>query len=269
MLKYRLFWVLFISTSTSAQELFVVTEPASNMPAKSIGIRMANYFMQIDSSLKTSYHAMPEIMIAPTKNIMLHAAIVSSNQKGGLHVEGLSLYAKYRFLSIDDVHKHFRMAAFGRWSTNNTPVHMDEISIQMHNSGYELGTVATGLLHKTAISSSLYYQKAKNNVQNKHHTDFRLNKSINYSLSFGQLVLPKTYTSYRQTNFNVMLEFIGQVNTGNNKGFLDVVPSIQAIFNSVARLDIGFRKQLTGNLQRDFSQGFIVKLEYLFFNALK
>ena len=35
---------LFINVSTYSQELFVMTEPASNMPAKSFGIRNMNAF---------------------------------------------------------------------------------------------------------------------------------------------------------------------------------------------------------------------------------
>ena len=43
----KLFFVLvvFVSLDASAQELFVFTEPASNMPAKSLGVRDMNAFM--------------------------------------------------------------------------------------------------------------------------------------------------------------------------------------------------------------------------------
>lgn len=260
--------VFCIIKKTNAQELFVVTEPASNIPAKSLNLRLANYFMQIDTSKKTSYHAMPEIAFGINNNLMLRVSIVSSNRLLKLNAEGINLYAKYRFFSKDDVHKHFRMAAFARWSTNNSPIHMQEMNLLMHNSGYEVGTVATGLLHKTAISTSVSYQRAISTAKVK-NPFIDLQNSANYSLSFGQLLLPKKYTSYKQTNVNVMLEFLGQVNPGNNKGYLDIVPSIQAIFNSVARLDIGYRTQIAGTIQRDFSKGFILKLEYNIFNALK
>jgi hypothetical protein len=268
MYKYFLIIVLFCNSKVKAQELFVVTEPASNMPAKSIGVRVANFFMKENLTQTTSYHLMPELMVAPSKNIMLHIAAVASNRKGGMNAEGYSLYGKYRLYSKDDVHKHFRVALFGRYSNNNSTIHMHEISLPMHNSGYEYGTVATKLLHKTAISSSVSLARAISTTKvNYPYKDFR--NVVNYSFSLGQLVLPKTYTSYKQTNWNTMLEFIGQQNIGNKQGYLDVIPSIQAIIHSVARIDVGYRKQLTGNIHRSSTQGFIIKLEYLFFNALK
>jgi len=37
--------ILLIQLQTKAQELFVMTEPASNMPTGSIGVRTMNSFM--------------------------------------------------------------------------------------------------------------------------------------------------------------------------------------------------------------------------------
>ena len=37
--------IVFVSLKVKSQELFVFTEPASNMPAKSLGIRDMNAFM--------------------------------------------------------------------------------------------------------------------------------------------------------------------------------------------------------------------------------
>ena len=59
----KLFFVLvvFVSLDASAQELFVFTEPASNMPAKSLGVRDMNAFM-FEKDGKLNYHNMPELM---------------------------------------------------------------------------------------------------------------------------------------------------------------------------------------------------------------
>jgi hypothetical protein len=49
---------------------------------------------------------------------------------------------------------------------------------------------------------------------------------------------------------------------------MDIAPSVQMIFNSQARVDIGYRKQLSTTLLRSAPNGFFVRLEYNFFNAL-
>ncbi len=259
--------LLLIVQISTAQELFLMTDPASNLPAKAINIRAGNYFMQIDSTKATSYHIVPEIGFGLNKKLMLRISIIGSNRKGGVDIEGLNLYAKYRFLSLDDVHKHLRVAGYTRYTANVSPIHMQEINLTMHNSGYELGLVATQLLHKTAINGNLSYQRANSTTRNKFIFPNGQN-SINYALSIGQLILPKKYVSYNQTNFNLMVELLGQFNTGLKGGFIDIVPSAQLIFNSNTRVDIGYRTNLQNNIIRSFSKGIILKLEYNFFNAL-
>ncbi len=261
--------LLLISYSLKGQELFVVTEPASNMPTKSLGIRLSNYIMNVDSSNETSYHLMPEMMLGLSNKWMVHVSAISSNRLGKINVEGVSLYTKYRFFSNDNVHRHFRMAAFARWSSNNTPIHMHEVNLLMHNSGYESGLIATQLLHKIAISGTASIQKATSSSKTKWPYEGNLNKSINYSFSLGKLLFPKKYTSYKQANVNIMAEFLGQYNLGDGRYYLDIVPSVQVILNSVARIDLAWRKELEGSLHRSASKGLILKFEYNFFNALK
>jgi hypothetical protein len=238
------------------------------MPTKAVGVRLGNYIMNIDSNNKKSYHFMPEIMFGITNKLMGHIGLVTSNRLGKLNAEGVSLYAKYRFLSNDNVHRHYRMAAFGRWSNNISPIHMLETNLQMHNSGYEIGTIATQLLHRTAINGSLSLQRAISTKQSHYHY-IGLNNSLNYSLAIGQLLYPKIYTSYKQTNINIMAELIGQYNLVLRKGFIDIAPSIQFILNSIARVDVAYRTNIFTAINRDFSKGIIVKFEYNFFNAFK
>ena len=46
-MKYlSIVFLLFISININAQELFVITEPASNAPAGSIGVRVGQSFMK-------------------------------------------------------------------------------------------------------------------------------------------------------------------------------------------------------------------------------
>ena len=164
--------------------------------------------------------------------------------------------------------KHFRMAAFGRISMNNSDIHQEEINMYGHNTGYEVGIVATQLLRKVAISSSLSYVNATDNRNNnKFIYGEKQSEAVNYTLSFGKLMLPKEYRSYRQTNVNVMVEFLNQVNLGSSKYYMDVAPTVQFIFNSQSKVDIGYRKELSSTMLRTAPNGFFVRLEHNLFNA--
>ena len=265
---YIFLFLLCIQKIIIAQELFVLTEPASNMAAKSIGVRAMNSFMNELDGSGINYHLMPEVMWGINKKWMVHAQGFISNRNTKLVTEGGSLYAKYRFLSNDDVHSHFRMATYARLSTNNSDIHQEEIETMGHNSGYELGLIATQLLHKVAISASVSYEKAMDNSSVNKFPTLQANNAINYTLSVGKLMLPKEYTNYNQTNINLMLELLGQ-RLSNGKSFLDMAPSVQFIIKSQARIDFGYRYQLYNNMLRTAPNGFILKLEYTFFNVFK
>lgn len=264
-MKYFILFFL-LSFRLSAQELFVVTEPASNMPTGSIGARMAQSLMKEKFETGYNYHLMPEIMFGVNKSLMLHAAAFVSNRNTNLVVEGGSFYAKCRVFSIDDLHSHFRIAVFGRASFNNSDIHQEEIETMGHNSGFETGFVATQLINKLAISSSISFEKAVDNGSKNPFPDAQSSSATNYTLSFGTLVYPKIYTSLKQTNINLMLEFLGQKLNQNSKSFLDVVPSIQFIINSQARIDLAYRQQIYSDMLRTAPNGMYLKLEYTFFN---
>jgi hypothetical protein len=149
--KILLIALLFFNLTTFSHVLFVFTEPASNMPAKSLGFRNMNgFFFEKDGKL--NYHNMPELMWGINKQWMVHAqGFISNRQDGGFETEGGSLYAKYRFYSEDSKQSHFRMALFARASKNRADIHQDEIETMGHNTGYEAGFIATKLLHKVAL----------------------------------------------------------------------------------------------------------------------
>jgi hypothetical protein len=258
---------LCLTFQINAQELFVITEPASNMPTGSIGVRLANSIMKNIDYSAYNYHFMPEIMWGANKNLMLHSAVFLSNRNNGLTADGGSFYGKYRFFSVDDFHSHFRMAVFGRYSFNKSEIHQEEIDLLKQNSGYQLGIVATQLIHKVAISSTLSCLKASDNGMEKHFPHWQNSTVMEYTFSIGKLMYPKKYTDLNQTNINLMLEFEGQKAIGSNKSFLDVVPSIQLIIKSQARIDFAFIQQLYSDMQRSAPNGFYVKLEYTFFNV--
>lgn len=264
-------WIFFLLVcfKSQAQELFVYTEPASNMPAGSLGVRLANMLMDEKYSSRYEYHLVPEVMWGANKKLMLHADAFLSNANKNFKAEGGSFYAKYRFLSSDQVHNHFRMAAYGRYSFNNSEIHQQEIDLYGHNSGWQTGLVATQLLHKVALSANISYLHAMDNGSNNKYPSSQSSNAVSYSFSFGKLMLPKEYTDYKQTNLNLMVEFLGQTLGNKDGSYLDVAPSLQFIFNSQARIDIGYRQQLMSSMYRTAPNGFLVRFEYLIFNAFR
>jgi hypothetical protein len=285
-------FVLVLNT-VQAQELYVFTEPASNMPAKSLGVRLNTKFFKMQHDNKFSaYRLDPEIMISVSKKLMLHInGYASTMYQSNLKIEGASIYAKWRFFSEDDIHKHFRLAAFTKIAAINNPTvltstHLhqisdgnggyvyhdlsentvnNEIEIDGTNSGISSGIIATKLVNKLAVSSSLAYTYRLNNIKNKREVIVPWH-AVNYTVSAGYLIYPKEYTSYKQTNINLYTEFLGS-NALDKKGyFVDIAPAVQFIFNSIARLDIGYRAQLSGNTQRMSNSSFLIRVEYNFLN---
>ena len=254
-----------------AQELYVYSEPASNMAARSLGVRLQNNLMLPKSGGATEYSLLPEIMLGVSRKIMLHADAILTDRTNRFKAAGGGVYVKYRFFSADDVHSHFRMACFGRVTRNNGPVLDNTINLQQQNSGAELGLIATRLKNKVAISLSASWLRASDNKNNEGiGYDVYRNKALAASLSVGKLMLPKVYEDYRQVNLNAMVELLGQVgqtNPGLDKNnYLDLVPSLQLILLSKVRVELGYRFPLINNTDRIFDRSFLLRAEYNFFN---
>lgn len=262
-------FLVLISFQIKAQELFVVTEPASNVPAGSIGIRVAQSLMNKEIESGSLYNLSPEVTWGVNKNLMVRASAFLNNSSNELEGKGAGVYAKYRFFSVDDLQSHFRMAAFGRYSWNNSRMLSEGIDLAAGNSGYEAGIVATQLIKKVALSSSFSYSQSTDNLENYSNPDLESKNALNYTFSVGKLMYPKRYTSFKQTNINTMLEFVGQTLPSSGKSYLDVVPSVQFIINSQARIDIAYKKELYSSMLRAAHDGFYLKLEYTFFNVTK
>ena len=257
--------LVLLSQKTKAQELFVVTDPASNVPAGSISIRLGQSLFKEKFEDGYNYHFMPEVTWGMNKNLMFRASAFVSNRNTELVTEGASFYSKFRFYSTDDLNSHFRMAVFGRYSFNNSDIHQEQIEIMGHNTGFETGIVATKLIKKVAISSSVSFERAFDNKPNYTYPSTQGNNATNYTLSFGKLMYPKKYTSYKQTNINLMVEFVGQTINDNGKSYLDVLPAIQFIINSQARVDLAYRQELYSSMLRTAPNGTYLNLEYTFF----
>ncbi len=248
-----------------SQELYVNTEPASNMATHSIGIRLENqgYFNPVYKN-RTSL----EVMYGASKSLMVHGSLYASDYyHPNQHFEGGSVYAKYRFLSIDSVQKHFRGAVFAKVSNINNPLVNQEIGLEGDNSGFQTGVVFTQLLHKLALSASTSYLRAFDNSGGYKLPVTNARDEIGYTLSAGYLLLPKSYENYNQVNLNVYAELLGKTNPGYGQSYLDVAPAVQLIFNSVFRVDFSYRTPLYNNMVRTSQNTYLVRLEYNLFNV--
>ncbi|SEP66657.1 hypothetical protein [Flavobacterium urocaniciphilum] len=269
MRKILLLFVALNCQNLFSQELFVITDPASNVPANSLAVNVMQSLFKEEMKSGYNYHFMPEVTYGLNKNLMFRASAFVSNRGNELVTEGGGFYTKYRFYSTDDLNSHFRMAAFGRFSFNNADIHQEQIEIMGHNSGFETGLVATKLIKKVAISSTLSFEKALDNTSKNPFPDYIGDNATNYTLSVGKLMYPKKYTNYKQTNINLMMEFVGQTINENGKSYLDVMPAVQFIFNSQARLDLAYRQELVSSMVRSAPNGFYFNLYYTFFDLKK
>lgn len=288
---------LLLSTGMArAQELYIFSEPASNMATGSLGLRLNNYVMPMKWDNRTAYRLDPELMWGVNKNLMVHANLYASNMmQTAFKFEGGSLYAKYRFLSIDDIHKHFRMAAFGKVSLVKNPYGMQvteqhllpdgngggsyhdvlvrhssaEQNLDGNHSGWQLGVVATQLVGKLAVSASASSIQRMDNLGKMDKIAPDPKASFQGTLSAGYLLFPRNYENYSQTNMNLYAEIITQKPYSQPGYFVDAGPGVQFIFNSISRLDIGYRFQLAGNINRFNNQQLLVRFEYNWLNAIK
>ncbi|MBD1364691.1 hypothetical protein IDJ77_12800 [Mucilaginibacter sp. ZT4R22] len=257
------FCLMAFACTAFGQELYVNTEPASNMAAHSLGIRLEN---QGFTSPEFKNRSTLEMMYGATGKLMVHgSAYVSDFYRQSQHLEGGSVYAKYRFLSVDTVQAHFRGAVFGKASISSNPFNTQEIALEGDNSGLQGGVIFTKLIHKLALSGSASYLRAFDNSGTAPPIMGAKN-AVAYSLSAGYLLLPKRYSNYNQVNVNVYAELLGKSNPGYAQSYLDVAPAVQFIFNSVCRLDFSYRAPLFNSMERFSKNMYLVRFEYNFFN---
>jgi hypothetical protein len=273
MKKYCSFlFVVLIISQAHAQELYVYTEPASNMPARSLGLRFSGYY-NTDRlrSDKLTQRYVPELMWGVNKNLMLHAGTSFSN----MHTdrfgwEAIYLYGKYRFLSLDDIHEHFRMAVFAKFAHSDNPFHYDELSL-IDKSGLTAGLIATGLSNKTAVSLTVSNSQVLGKERNSKvlYIPERIYQAMNYSLSAGYLLLPREYTGFKQTNLNLYTEVLAQQTLDRKTHYIDIAPAVQLIFNSISKLNVGYRFQVSGSMERMAKQSLLISYEYTFLNVFR
>ncbi|HJS56453.1 MAG TPA: hypothetical protein VJ765_17995, partial [Chitinophagaceae bacterium] len=260
---------LAISVVVNAQELFPFTEPASNMPAKSMAGKLAAMYGKGMHGGGIGQRYSPEIMFGLSKKWMIHGALTFSNMyETFFYYESARIYAKYRFLSNDDVHKHFRMAAFATAAYSRNHLQHNELNLMGDHSGIQTGLIATQLWNKLAVSGTASLIEVFDEKRNDKPQEYTF-ESLNYSLSAGYLVLPREYKDYNQTNLNIYAELLGGQNLDweYEKYFIDLAPSLQLIFKSTSKLNLGYRFQLKSDIYRNMKNYWMISYEYIFLNA--
>src|SRR5688572_16076132 len=265
-------FMFFCSLIAKGQELYVYSEPASNMPSRSISAKLsASYITKQDPDNRFMQRYTPEIMFGINKKWMVHiGGTFADMHTKNFRWESVYLYGKYRFISNDDIHSHFRMAAFVDGSYSRSPYHYDEISLQGDKSGVQLGVIATQLWNRLAVSATVSHIQSLDESRNDkvQYVPSRIYQVINYSLSAGYLLLPFEYTDYKQTNLNLYTEVLAQQSLDRQAYYVDLAPAIQFIFNSNAKLNLGYRFQLGSDMQRMTSSSWLISFERTFLNAL-
>src|SRR5688572_30072766 len=187
-MKFSLLSILLISAVFCyGQELFPFTEPASNMPAKSMSLKMGAMFGKGVHGSRFDQRYTPEVMFGLSKKWMVHAAVTFSNMyENFYYYESARLYAKYRFLSKDEVHKHFRMAAFVTAAYSRNHLQHNELNLMGDHSGVQAGLIATQLWNKLAVSGTASIIEVLDEKRNEKPQEYAF-QSLNYSLSAGYL----------------------------------------------------------------------------------
>ncbi len=263
-----MFCSLGFNADLYGQELFVFSEPASNMAAKGIGLRLTSMPMKNDVSKKMDNYANVELMVGVSKKFMIHNEVYFSNIAGNSKINGTGFYGKYRLFTNDAVHRHFRIAALGRVTFLSGIEPKAPINLTTKNSGAELGMVATQLINKYAFSAGISYLRGWDNGKYKFQNAHKNDQALAYNVALGKLVLPKEYVGYDQLNVNVMLEGLGQVNPVTGQNVFDVAPSLQFIIASKMRIDAGYRFRVLDDYSSIYKRSFLLRFEYNWFNAL-
>ncbi|MFT4023716.1 MAG: hypothetical protein QM664_08035 [Flavihumibacter sp.] len=266
-----LFLLLLLGSSFAlhAQELYVFSEPASNIPAYSATAKLtARYSRNNAGTVFQRYN--PEWMMGLNKTVMLKTSLSFSDVYAGrFRWESAKAYVKWRFLSNDGIHRHFRLAAFADIAySRNKEMYYDEMNLDGDNSGVQAGLVGTQLLGKLAVSATagmMQYLGTRAGHQHTRH-DY---SNLSYSVSAGYLLFPRSYTGYNQTNLNLYVEALGAKGLQAGLYYLDIAPAVQLIFASKTKLNLGLRHQLTGDMFRIADNNYFISLETSFLNILK
>ena len=265
---------------TYSQELYINTEPASLIPKGTKVIRLHHHTIFLNDSNEPGSVNSAKLLISSisygiSKKIMVSASFQLSNNpfdplpNNGFN--GFKLYSKQRILTTDKEKYHTRLSSFikyanhGKWNLPNYKFISSNYDLDFQDTGVEVGLIATQLVNKLAISVTSGFGIISNNTADGTYDDKKFN-SIHNSISAGYLLFPRKYKSYKQTNFNIYLEYLtNSILSKNypsryNKFMSTIAPGIQFIIMSRSRLDFGYK--IRGN---NSPNEFLIKLTYIIY----
>lgn len=275
-----IFLLFFIINSSLSQELYINTEPASLIPKGTKVVRVHHHTIFLNDyrdplPLSSARLTIPSISYGISKKVMVSASLQFSNnpfiKKNTFGFNGFKLYSKQRLISTDKKKYHTRLSSFikyanhGKWNQPNYKFISNNYDLEFQDSGVEFGLIATQLINKLAISVTSGFGIISNKTADGSYDDKNFN-SIHNSISAGYLLFPRKYKSYKQTNFNIYLEYltstiIGKEFPSRYENFMSTfAPGIQFIIMSRSRLDFGYK--IRGNKSPN---EFLVKLTYIIY----
>ena len=284
--------VLFFRTA-EGQELYNVTLPASTIPKGTLGVRLFNEsydesgLIRKISVLKVMYGVTPKLTLTLSGvgsdyhslylpvDFILHnhsgtGPAVSANVPAAVPYPyifaGGDLYGQYRFYSSDGQNSHFRMAAYGELSYVRIASHLAEPELLTHNSGAGVGLISTYLKSHFAATLTVggvlpfeYSDNSYDQYGGVYPVTFKYGNAENIDLALGYLLFPRHYKSYKQSNVNLYLEFLGKtygaaevtqqdgvvtdkipntISILKAGSYVDVYPGVQWIIQSSLRVDV-------------------------------
>jgi hypothetical protein len=321
----RLFLVSFIAffsfSALKSQELFPLNEPASTVPKGVLGIRLfSDSYQEVKIlrnmyALRLMYGVLPKLTVEASASVSNHhgrdfpAGLATHTHSGtgsvfstgnftrGVYYPylytGIYIYAKYRFLTFDSEHRHFRMAAYADWSNVNVAHDEAEPNLLDDTKGYGGGLITTFLNYHLAVSlnTGVIIPGKYNGLSPDIYggpmvpTELRYGNAVKYNLSFGYLLFPHHYENYNQTNLNIYLEFMGKsygqatvIQYGDKNipistpllkagSYVDVCPGFQCIIKSNSRIDFSVEFPLINKSYAHFYPVFMLGVQrYIFFN---
>ncbi len=281
----RIFFILFLLIHTyiiSAQELYINSEPASLIPKGTKVVRLTNSNIFLDGSnimgsISNAFIVTPSLSYGLSKKIMVSGSFQFANKPyeqdmmPNFGFNGFKLYSKQRILTSDKDKYHTRLSSFIKYSYHENKFMKDILDLELQDTGFELGLIGTQLIKKLAISITSGFTRISN-IDEKftQGTTVKWQKTnvntFKNSISAGYLLFPRKYKSYRQTNFNIYLEYI--TNTIITKDFPSrynkfsstLAPGIQFILLSRSRLDFSYKLR-NGEMPEEF----LIKLTYIIY----
>ena len=281
----RLFFILYIliySYKISAQELYINSEPASLIPKGTKVVRLTNSNIFLDGSnimgsVGNAFIVTPSLSYGLSKKIMLSGSIQFANKPyeqdmmPNFGLNGFKLYSKQRILTTDKQKYHTRLSSFIKYSYHEDKFMKDNLDLELQDTGLELGIIGTQLINKLAISITTAVTRISN-IDEKFTQGSTVKwqttnlNTFKNSISAGYLLFPRKYNSYKQTNFNLYVEYL--TNTILNKEFpvrydkfnSTFAPGIQFILLSRSRLDFSYKIR-----KGDMPEEFLMKLTYIIY----